>query len=133
MKALTVLAFVAFAACGGAPTAPVGQEFVIAAGQTTEITGTGLVITFVRVPEDSRCPMGAMCIWVGNAKVELLATLNGAPTSLSLNTVSDPQDGTVAPYKVSLKSLLPIPSIGRPMPIPQQDYRATLVIGFLPD
>jgi hypothetical protein len=133
MRSFIILAFVALAGCGGAPTAPVGQEFVIAVGQTAEVSGTGLVITFLRVPEDSRCPMGAMCIWVGNANVELLAMLNGAPTTLALNTSTGPNDGTVAPYKVTLKGLLPIPSIGRPMPIPQKDYRATLVIGFLPD
>jgi len=133
MRSLTILGFVALAGCGGAPTAPVGHEFVIAAGETTEISGTGLVITFVRVPEDSRCPMGAMCIWVGNAQVELRTTLNGVPTTLALNTMTDPTAGSVAPYKITLTGLAPIPSIGRPMPIPQKDYRATLVIGFLPD
>jgi hypothetical protein len=134
MKALTILAFVALAGCaGGAPTAPVGQEFVIAAGQTAVVSGTGLSITFVRVPQDSRCPMGELCIWAGNAQVELIATLNGAPKTLSLNTPTGQVDGAVAPYKITLKGLLPIPSIAGPHPIPQADYRATLVIGFLPD
>ena len=132
MKALTTLALVALAACaGGGPTAPVGQEFVIAAGQTAEISGTGLAITFVRVPEDSRCPLGVLCIQAGNAQVELLATLNGAPTVLALNTTTNPHDGTVAPYKIALTGLMPIPRINGP--IAQKDYRATLVIGFLPD
>jgi hypothetical protein len=132
MKSLTLLGFVAIAACaGGAPTAPVGREFVIAAGETTVISGTGLAITFVRVPEDGRCPMGAMCIWAGNAQVELIATQNGTPKTLSLNTTTSPQDGTVAQYDVKLTDLAPIPSIGSP--IEQKDYRATLLIRLLPE
>lgn len=133
MKRLTLVAVAALAACtNSTPTAPVGREFNIAVGETTAISGTDLTVTFVRVAEDSRCPMGAQCIQAGNAKVELRATLNGSPVTLSLNTMTEPKTGTVTPYRITLTGLTPYPTVENPNPIDPKDYRAALLVGFFP-
>ena len=75
--------------------------------------------------------MGALCIQAGNAQVELRATLNGAPATLTLNTAINPKDGVVVPYHITLAGLTPYPKVGSP--IDPKAYRATLTIAFMPD
>lgn len=50
-----------------ADLAEIGQPFQLSIGQSALING--LVITFVAVGEDSRCPRGVMCVWAGRVKV----------------------------------------------------------------
>ena len=112
------------------PTAPVGREFNIAVGQTTVVAGTELTVTFVRVLEDNRCPMGALCIQTigaGNGQIELKVTAKAlAPATLKLNTTMEPKDGVVDVYRIQLTALSPIPQLGKT--IREQDYRASLMV-----
>lgn len=45
--------------------AGLGEEFVLAVGQSASIDGEGLTIRFIEVTEDSRCPEGVECVWEG--------------------------------------------------------------------
>lgn len=47
------------------------REFRLALGQVAELEGTNLRVEFEAVPEDSRCPPWAYCVWAGDALVEL--------------------------------------------------------------
>ena len=49
-------------------------------GQTVQVGGISVMPT--RVVEDSRCPADVQCVWAG--RVRLAATVNGAPSELTL-------------------------------------------------
>ena len=53
---------------------PLAQDFELSLGQTVAIAGTAHRVTFEAVPEDSRCPTDAVCVWAGNARVSLRVT-----------------------------------------------------------
>lgn len=58
--ALGVLLVIAGCASGTSPTTvPLGQPVTLAPGQSAEITGADMRITFLNVVTDSRCPTGA--------------------------------------------------------------------------
>ena len=73
--AVLAAAALALAACSGPE--PAGQntvqdvalnrEFRLRLGETARVSG--LLVTFTDVPQDSRCPLGVLCIWAGNGTV----------------------------------------------------------------
>lgn len=47
-------------------------EFELLLGQTAAVEVAGLRIEFSAVPQDSRCPPHVVCIWAGDARIDLL-------------------------------------------------------------
>lgn len=83
--AVISLALLLIPACQpGKVNAGPGQEFQLKPGQQAVITGKDLSIKFVSVSEDSRCPIGATCIWEGRDVCLLKITLDGNTSDLSL-------------------------------------------------
>lgn len=95
-----VLAFAAAAltACahagpgGAAPRQAVpGQPTALARGDSLALPD-GARLRFAAVSADSRCPPKLQCVWAGDAVLAFEFTAaDGARTSLSFNTVSDPR------------------------------------------
>ena len=48
-----------------------GPVITLKMGEEKSLQKEKLKIKFVDVPEDSRCPMNARCIWIGNARIKL--------------------------------------------------------------
>ena len=48
-----------------------GEAFELAVGQTALSSDGNTTVTFARVITDSRCPSDAVCVWAGEAIVEL--------------------------------------------------------------
>jgi hypothetical protein len=108
-----------------APTVPINRQYTLAPGETVAIDGTGLRVQFIRVAGDSRCPADALCIWIGDATVQLRAS-NGRDTrDYDLHTFNSEQ-GTIdhRGMRISLVQLQPYPFSSRT--IQPGDYRATL-------
>lgn len=103
---------------------PLDQDFEIAVGQTVAIAGTTRTVRFEAVPEDSRCPIDAVCVWAGNARVSLRVTETGSDSSIALNTGSEPRSVTLGNLRLELRALLPAPRAATPTP--PDTYRATL-------
>jgi hypothetical protein len=113
------------AACVGPSTeVPLDQDFELALGRTVAIAGTPYQVTFEAVPEDSRCPIDAVCVWAGNARVSLRLTAEGKDSSIALNTGSEPRSATAGNLRLELRALAPSPRAATPTP--PGDYRATL-------
>ncbi len=55
------------------PPSPValGETVVLKSGQTAEVASKDISIRFTELVSDSRCPQGMVCIWAGEAVVEL--------------------------------------------------------------
>lgn len=86
-------------------------------------------VTFIRVVNDSRCPVDVTCVWSGNAEVELSVgpVLGEAPLyPLTLNTDVDPREANAWGVHVALVDLEPKPrSSDR---IDPRAYVATLTV-----
>ncbi|HSM14607.1 MAG TPA: hypothetical protein VLA66_11125 [Thermoanaerobaculia bacterium] len=54
---------------------PEDGGFVLAVGEQARAGDGPLLVRFVRVVEDSRCPTGVTCVWAGRAVVEVAASL----------------------------------------------------------
>ena len=91
-------------------TQKLGEAFDLKIGQAVSIKDEQLTIQFVNVPSDSRCPKGAMCIWAGNALVQIKVS-NNLDT---LNTIANPSEMTSGVYTIRLLDLMPYPSIDTP-------------------
>ena len=107
--------------------AALGEEFQIRIGQQVSIKREGLKVIFTSVAEDSRCPEGVQCIWMGNGKIVLrLNKARRRANVMRLNTTVDPKQDDYLGYEVKLVSLSPYPKEN--MPIKRKQYVATLVV-----
>ena len=137
---LTPVAFLlsfASAACGTSPTAPapVAQEVLadslqMAPGQ--EVVIGILRLSFLEVSGDSRCPVDVVCIWQGNAAVEIAVGVGEGPSHpRTLNTSQGTPAVDFSGFRVTLLELLPEPHAGTP--IPPAGYRARFRVEVLAD
>lgn len=105
------------------------EAFALEPGESARIEGTGLILTFREVRDDSRCPTDVTCVWEGDAVVVLRTVLEGSVAEARLHTAGDrDRDGArhvdVGPYRIHLLELEPAPVSEEP--IPASAYRATL-------
>jgi hypothetical protein len=70
MKVIAIMPVLALVACvsTGSPVATTGTP--IAGLQQTASVGP-LLVTPVRITEDSRCPINAICVWAGRLVIEV--------------------------------------------------------------
>lgn len=69
----------------------------------------GIMIKFVELIDDSRCPTDTNCVWAGNAKIKVRITKNGRSKDLELNSNLAPRDVVFAGYCFKLVGLTPEP------------------------
>lgn len=114
----------------GSPTAveaDLDRPFDIRVGQEVTLDGGSIAVRFAGVAEDSRCPVDAVCIWQGNARLNMSAAVDGAPHDLVLNTAGGPhwpREAVADGYAIELLELHPEPRTGRSIPL--WAYRAVL-------
>jgi hypothetical protein len=102
--------------------AVLGQEVALMPAQATRLQGEPLEVSFLRVVEDSRCPRGAQCVRAGEAKVELMLTVQDRVENGILSTAAEPRSVSLGPYVVHLVRLDPLPTTEGP----PSRYTATL-------
>ena len=79
--------------------------------------------------EDSRCPLGVVCIWQGTAIAKFSVTVNDHQQPVTLSTFKlpgFPSDTILMGYKIEFVDLLPYPDINKSHDI--SEYRAELKI-----
>ncbi|HXW04498.1 MAG TPA: hypothetical protein VD833_04640 [Vicinamibacterales bacterium] len=105
------------------------EPFDLRAGQsaTLQIRGAEVVLRFERVTADSRCPVGATCIWEGDAVVRVVVTAHARTATHDLHT--NPrfeQERDHEGIRVRLLKLEPHPRVDEA--VEPQDYVATFVL-----
>ncbi len=79
--------------------------------------------------EDSRCPLGVVCIWQGTAIAKFSVTVNDHQQPVTLSTFKLPglpSDTILMGYKIEFVDLLPYPESNKSHDI--SEYRAELKI-----
>ena len=105
------------------------ESFRLRTGQQAELESAGLAIQFQEVLNDWRCPSQVECSEAGNATMVIDVWLpDQDPTHFELN-INPPgyQEVSYDVYQIRLLKLDPYPEIIDQV-IPQEDYRATLLI-----
>jgi hypothetical protein len=95
----------------------------------TVYKGDDVTLCFDSLVEDSRCPIGALCIWEGRAIVKFSFTVNQDQRPIILSTVKfpgSPSDTTLMGYKIEFVNLLPYPEVNKSPDISK--YRTELKI-----
>lgn len=75
-------------------------------------------VTFLNLISDSRCPIGATCIWAGLVEVRLSVNVNGQEQVFNLSSQPNfgdkvPESQIVNGYSVKLVDLKPYPDVTR--------------------
>jgi hypothetical protein len=127
---VAVMAMIALlAGCSPVETAIVaepGVEFSLPLGQTAVLNGNGPRITFTKVNEDSRCPVDGVCIWAGDAKIELIISQNGSDATKVISLTAPNNETTSGTLRIRFVSLAPVPKVGDAGA--QRPYVAQLIV-----
>ncbi|MCH8825828.1 MAG: hypothetical protein IIB16_02635 [Chloroflexi bacterium] len=117
-----------FIGIGGPNTGETVVEIPIGAGR--EIDNGQLVLKFQEVTEDSRCPANVVCVWAGQAKVQIAVSYEGQDPALRElvldSTGASNNSISLGDYQVQLVALNPYP--GTPAGIDPSDYVATFSV-----
>ena len=132
MRSLTLLiCLLAATACDEkspiGPTVALNERFTLAPSETATIQDADILVQFVEVTGDSRCPADALCIQGGDALVHIRVRDGATLSPYELHT-GDSSRATVT-YKqvrIALVELQPYPFSSRT--IAPMDYRATLTV-----
>jgi len=136
IRVLALLPVLVLGSCGGGggdgdseqgplPASVLGQEYLIGFGETIHVGS--LALEFTTLAEESRCPLNANCVWAGNARILVTATLGRTTGVLELNTYANYQvRATFEGYLIELRRLQPdIPWMPRG---PLEEYTATVFV-----
>ena len=116
----------ALSACAGPPATvvPADSEITLAPGGRAQLAGTDFLVTFERVVQDDRCPVGVFCIHFGDARVAFRARGAGSDTTVVLSTADTTSPAAIGPYRLELQALAPFKQ--QETAIPAAAYRATI-------
>ena len=123
-KMMVAMLFAALAACGDpagpevipdTTVVPASTEMTLKVGEELPVGGSVVRIVFARVLEDSRCPIDVVCVWAGNAVVELGIRAGMGPTfPLQLNSTLEPRAAEWNSIRVTLLEVHPAPRASEP-------------------
>lgn len=94
---------------------PASTDMTLRMGEEQAVGGSVVKVVFVRVVEDSRCPIDAICVWAGNAVVELGIRAGMGPTfPIQLNSTLEPQAADWNGVRMTFLELHPAPRAATP-------------------
>jgi hypothetical protein len=118
------------AGCATVDTAVVanpGVTFALPLGKMATVSSNGARITFNKVADDSRCPIDVVCVWAGDAKIQLLIAQNGLPADNRVVSLTAPDNEIVSNgLRIRLVALAPAPKQSEPSA--SRAYVAQLVV-----
>ena len=121
---LICLTLIAILGLGSIAMAQKTETVTLKRGQQRSAANGEVILKFISVVEDSRCPTDVDCIWAGNAKIEVLITdKRGGSKKVIINTTTGPAGDQHNGWAIYLTSLTPSPKTGKK--ISQRSYRAT--------
>lgn len=127
IRALICFLAVALTSCGATNpetvhSADQGAEVTLAPGAATAFKPAGIVIQFVGVTVDSRCPRDTTCMWAGEVKV--LVSVRNSRQSPTRHEILEGEHADGSNYSIAVVRVQPLPVASAKIPADQ--YRATL-------
>lgn len=106
------------------------SSFQLMHNQTAVIESENLSVKFLNVAEDSRCPVGVICVWQGQAKIELeIKQKDRQPENLTLTSLAgrdELAEKEIDGYFIRLLTVEPSRKPDQELTLPE--YRITLII-----
>ncbi len=140
MRAVAIVAFVAFAAACGAEATPtpaptptpslrqvaVGLQFTLDVGEQVEVSGHQALLTFDGVTGDSRCPIDVVCVRAGEAVVSFAWRDSGSTVTAFQLRHGEGRDTTRQFGTLTLQLTGVQPAPVSTTPIPPDAYQVTI-------
>ena len=114
IAATSVVITVGCATVDTAVVAQPGATFSLPVGRTAAVSGNGARITFNRVTNDSRCPIDVVCVWAGDAPIELTIASEGSTQTRTLSTIAPNNEVVVGNLRIRFVGLTPAPKQSEP-------------------
>ena len=113
------------------PTPAPPEEITLRVGEHRFLARQGVEVGFERVASDSRCPARVVCVWEGEASLELwVRRIAGSRESVGISMPgSQPSSVETADHRISALALAPYPQ--EPGRIPESTYRLKLRVESL--
>ena len=118
------------------PTAPGAQQIVLRVGDESEIGPLGYRLKVSGISEDSRCPASVLCVWSGQAVIDVEITapdgsvqtprFSTIPVQVGVQTVMAVNAGGTC---IRLASVSPYPLTTTPIPV--TDYEITFDLNIV--
>lgn len=125
--ALSCLFAAALTSCGAtnsqtAAAVDLDAEVTLAPGASATFQSSGIVVQFLGVTADSRCPRDATCMWAG--EVTVLLSISNPRQAPTRHEVIEGEHAVSGDYRIDVVRVLPerVASAN----IPPESYRATL-------
>ena len=97
-------------------TVNLGEEFNLPVGGSANLNESNFVLTFNEVLQDSRCPSGVQCVWMGEGVIKINVKIGdvdyGNFKLSTFNTPEKPASFFLEGYKIEYVTLLPYPIEG---------------------
>ncbi len=115
-------------ATSAAAQKPIGVPFDLGVGESVLITDAGIRVGFDHVASESRCAIGVLCVWEGNATARVWGEVSPENRAdFDLNTNSQFQtDATYLAFVIRLLGVAPYPEDG--IIIDPDEYQVTMVV-----
>ncbi len=85
-------------------------SFALKVGQAANIPSDQLKVQFIRVKEDSRCPVGTTCVWAGRVTVEVTIAKQGKDLGHFDLSTTERKGQYVDNYLVGMGKVSPAPT-----------------------
>lgn len=125
-----VTSLLIFQACASVENVIIAEPdvaFSLPVGKTAGVSGSPTRVTFRQVSEDSRCPRSVVCVWEGDARIELTVSREGSPSQTGVLSLSSPgNEAQIGGLLVRFVGLAPYPAT--PNPSAPRQYVAELLI-----
>jgi hypothetical protein len=108
-------------------TSTLGGEFQLKIGEKALIKDAELTVTFIRVIEDTRCPVNVYCFWAGRVIVELSFRKKDRGMDDVNLTIPGDEEKEFNGYVIRLLRVEPQREYPDKMEIPSSEYKITLI------
>ncbi len=110
----------------------IGKEVILSIGQSVQIDGEDLKISFKKILEDSRCAIGATCIWAGEITFVIEITYENSTEQITLAQPGLNDEPSKYIYKQLYEltyNIQPYPELNKQ--ISDDEYRLELTINHI--
>ncbi|MCL7383774.1 MAG: hypothetical protein LZ172_05400 [Thaumarchaeota archaeon] len=108
-------------------TSTLGGEFQLKIGEKTLIKDAEVTVTFIRVIEDTRCPVNVYCFWAGRVIVELSFRKKDRDMDRVNLSIPGDEEREFNGYVIRLLRVEPQREYPDKMEIPSSEYKITLI------